>query len=104
MYPRIHNSSFDCHDTYALSGSWPAVPGYARRADDGPGGPEVALPAPDGTTLAVFFPQVPGAGTVQNRAHVGLEPAGRTRARDAERVPGAGATERAGTTIEEEHP
>ncbi|WP_433537678.1 hypothetical protein ACQPZK_08065 [Micromonospora sp. CA-249363] len=27
MYPRIHNISFDCHDTYALSGFWPAVLG-----------------------------------------------------------------------------
>ncbi|MEU7996733.1 VOC family protein [Micromonospora sp. NPDC049060] len=104
MYPRIHNSSFDCHDTYALSGSWPALPGYARHADDAPGGPEAALPAPDGTTPHVFFPQVPVAGSVKDRARFRLEPAGRTRTREAERMLGVGATERAGTTIEEEHP
>ncbi|MGC5329331.1 VOC family protein [Micromonospora sp. DT62] len=104
MYPRTHDTSFDCHDTYALSGSWPAVPGYARHADDAPGDPEAALPAPDGTTPHVFFPPVPETGTVKDRAHVRLEPAGRTRAREAERVLGIGATERAGTTTEEEHP
>ncbi|MGC4766420.1 VOC family protein [Micromonospora sp. DT46] len=100
MYPRIHNTSFDCHDTYARSGSWPAVTGYVRHADDAPGGPEAVLPA----TPHVFFPPVPEAGRVKNRARVRLEPAGRTRAREAERVLGAGATERAGKTIEEEHP
>ncbi|MEU4772004.1 VOC family protein [Micromonospora sp. NPDC023644] len=135
MYPRIHNISFDCHDTYALAGFWSAVLGYARHADDAPGDPEAALLPPDGATPNVFFQRVPEARTVKNRVHVCLEPAGRTREQEVERVLGLGAVlvsdrrradgtgwvvladpegnefcvlrgaaERAGTTIEEEHP
>ncbi|MEH0975144.1 hypothetical protein V6U77_28850 [Micromonospora sp. CPCC 205546] len=44
MYPRIHDISFDCPDTRALAGSWPAVLGHVRRAD---GTGRLLLP-PDG--------------------------------------------------------
>jgi predicted enzyme related to lactoylglutathione lyase len=92
VHPRIHNISFDCHDTYALSGFWSVVLGYARHADDAPGDPEAVLLPPDGdTTPAMFFQQVPEAKTVKNRVHVCLQPAGRTRDQEVERVLGLGA-------------
>ncbi|MEU8254107.1 hypothetical protein AB0C06_07550 [Micromonospora inaquosa] len=43
VYPRIRNISFDCHDTYALTGFWSAVLGYARLPEDVPGDPEAVL-------------------------------------------------------------
>jgi hypothetical protein len=47
VYPRIHNISFDCHDTYALCGFWPAVLG----AD---GGGWVVLADPEGNEFRVL--------------------------------------------------
>ncbi|MEW2374826.1 VOC family protein [Micromonospora sp. NPDC047812] len=97
MYPRIHHVSFDCHDTHALAGFRPAVPGHA------PGDPAV-LPPPGGTTPNVFFPQVTEARAVRNRVHARPGPAGRNRKREVARVLGLAAADRAGTTIEEVHP
>ncbi|MDO3700447.1 VOC family protein [Micromonospora sp. C28SCA-DRY-2] len=91
MFPRIHNISFDCHDTYALAGFWSAVLGYARHADDVPGDPEAVLLPPDGAGPHVFFQRVPETKAVKNRVHVCLEPAGRTRDEEIDRVLGLGA-------------
>ncbi|MGW4500247.1 VOC family protein [Micromonospora sp. NPDC004336] len=91
MNPRIHNISFDCHDTYALAGFWSAVLGCPRHPDDAPGDPEAVLLPPDGATPAVFFQRVPEVKTVKNRVHVCLEPTGRTRDEEVERVLGLGA-------------
>ncbi|WP_422738965.1 VOC family protein [Micromonospora sp. WMMD729] len=52
MYPRIHNVSFDCHDTYALSGFWSAVLGADRRHADGTGW--VVLADPEGNEFCVL--------------------------------------------------
>ncbi|MCM0678207.1 VOC family protein [Micromonospora phytophila] len=92
MHPRIRNISFDCHDPYALSGFWSEVLGYARHADDAPGDPEVAVLPPGGALPNLFFQEVPEARTVKNRVHICLEPSGRTRDAEVERVLGLGAT------------
>ncbi|WP_435205983.1 VOC family protein [Micromonospora sp. bgisy143] len=92
MYPRIHNVSFDCHDTYALSGFWSAVLGADRHPDDRPGDPEAVLPAVDPAAPNLFFQQVPEPKVVKNRLHICLEPAGRSRDEEVERVLRLGAT------------
>ncbi|MEV1144886.1 VOC family protein [Micromonospora sp. NPDC049799] len=92
MYPRIHNVSFDCHDTYALSGFWSAVLGRERHADDLPGDPEAVLVTTHPDAPHVFFQQVAETKAVKNRVHICLEPAGRTRDEEVQRVLDLGAT------------
>ncbi|MEH1101051.1 hypothetical protein [Micromonospora sp. CPCC 205561] len=91
MHPRIHNISFDCHDTYASSGFWSAVHGYARHADDAPGDPEAERLLGLGAALVTDRRHAAGAGPVSPADPEGNE----------FRVP-RGAAERAGACTGEE--
>ncbi|MER7420158.1 VOC family protein [Micromonospora peucetia] len=82
MYPRIHNISFDCHDTYALAG-------FAGRTRE----QEVERALGLGAVLVSDRRHADSSGWV-----VLADPEGN------EFCVLRGAAERAGTTIEEEHP
>jgi hypothetical protein len=89
---RIRNVSFDCADTYALSGFWSEVLGYPRHSDDHPGDPEAALLPPDGVGQVVLFLQVPEGKSVKNRLHLDVQPTDRTRDKEIERLISLGAS------------
>jgi predicted enzyme related to lactoylglutathione lyase len=93
MSSRIQNFSFDCADTYALSGFWSEVLGYDRQPDDFPGDPEAALLPPDGVGPAVYFQRVPEPKTVKNRVHLCLQPTDRWRDEEVERLLSVGAVQ-----------
>jgi predicted enzyme related to lactoylglutathione lyase len=90
---RIQNVSFDCSDTYALSGFWSQVLGYERQPDDFPGDPEAVLLPPDGLGPAVFFQRVPEGKAVKNRVHLCLQPTDRSRDEEIDRLLTIGATQ-----------
>ncbi|MEV4760346.1 VOC family protein [Micromonospora sp. NPDC049559] len=92
MSSRIENVSFDCADTYRLSGFWAEVLGYSRHADDHPGDPEAVLLPPDGAGPVVFFQQVPEEKVVKNRVHLCLQPTDRDRDAEVERLTALGAS------------
>jgi predicted enzyme related to lactoylglutathione lyase len=90
---RLRNVSFDCADTYQLSGFWSEVLGYRRHPDDHPGDPEAVLLPPDEASPVVFFQAVPEPKAVKNRLHLCLEPTDRTRDEEVARLEGLGATQ-----------
>jgi predicted enzyme related to lactoylglutathione lyase len=90
---RIENVSFDCADTYELSGFWSEVLGYARHPDDHPGDPEAMLLPPNGVGPNVFFQRVPEGKVVKNRLHLCVQPTDRSRDAEVERLTALGATQ-----------
>jgi predicted enzyme related to lactoylglutathione lyase len=89
---RIENVSFDCADTYGLSGFWSEVLDYPRHPDDRPGDPEAILEPPDGVGPVVFFQHVPEGKVVKNRLHLCVQPTDRGRDEEVERLTALGAT------------
>lgn len=94
MSSRVRNISFDCADTYDLSGFWSKVLGYPRHPDDHPGDPEAILLPPDEVSPVVFFQTVPEGkpGEPRTVIHLDLMPTQGTRDEEVERLVGIGAT------------
>lgn len=89
MVSVVQNVAIDCADAYGLARFWSAVTGRPLHPEHRPGDRETQVLLAEG--LVLYFNQVPEAKTVKNRVHVCLEPAGRTRDQEVERVLGLGA-------------
>lgn len=88
----MRNVTVDCTDAPRLAAFWAAVLGWHVFSDDDP---EVlvtpAFPR-GGEGPAMLFIPVPEPRSAKNRLHVDLEPVGRTRDEEVERLLGLGAT------------
>lgn len=91
MSARIANISFDARDSYSQMMWWDQIlhDFDVEEGVDGPGDPECALAASDGTL--VLFQQVPETKTVKNRIHLCLVAADGDRDGEVERVSALGA-------------
>ncbi|WP_432135744.1 MULTISPECIES: VOC family protein [unclassified Streptomyces] len=87
MTSRIHHTTVDCADAYALGRFWAEVLGQPVHDDDKPGDPEVLI---EGAGL--LFVTVPEGKTVKNRVHFDLQPTDRTREEEVTRLLALGAT------------
>ena len=94
MVSKVHTTTFDCHDAYALSEWWKPVLGYTDDPDD-PNEPEhtecLILDPESGHQL--LFIETPDDKHVKNRVHLDLWPTDRTRDEEIERVLALGATQ-----------
>jgi predicted enzyme related to lactoylglutathione lyase len=84
--------SIDCADPYPLSRFYGAVTGWATDDEDRPGHDECAVLAPFPAHPGLLFTRVPETKTGKNRLHLDLQPHGRTRDEEVERVIALGAT------------
>ena len=88
----VHHINIACvGDPYDLALFWSVVTGYPLADDDQPGDPQATVAAPGGTGPALLFMQVPEPKAVNNRVHLDLKPADRTRDEEVERLLAAGA-------------
>jgi predicted enzyme related to lactoylglutathione lyase len=91
VFPTIHFITIDCTgDPYELGGFWSALLGRALHEDDKPGDPEALIAGGDGVP-GVLFIRVPEGKSVKNRVHLDLQPRGRSREQEVERVLALGA-------------
>ncbi|MFD7626799.1 VOC family protein [Streptomyces sp. NPDC059851] len=91
MYPSIRTITFDCTgDPYDLGLFWSRVLGRPLADDDKPGDPEAIIKDPAGGPTMLFV-RVPEGKTAKNRIHLDLQPAGRTRDEEVQRIRDLGA-------------
>ncbi|MFK0258991.1 VOC family protein [Streptomyces sp. NPDC090445] len=91
MYPSIRTITFDCTgDPYDLGLFWSRVLGRPLADDDKPGDPEAIIKDPAGGPTLLFV-RVPEGKTAKNRIHLDLQPEGRTRDEEVQRVRALGA-------------
>ncbi|MFF5183097.1 VOC family protein [Streptomyces sp. NPDC000345] len=86
MTSAIRHVTVDCSDAYALGSFWSEVLGRPLHEDDKPGDEEALI---EGAGL--LFVTVPEPKTVKNRVHFDLQPQGRTRDEEVERLLALGA-------------
>lgn len=94
MATLIHNINFDAHDHYRQARWWEQVlDGYGDDPDDPnhPEDPASRIIGPAGSP-GIYFENVPDGKTVKNRVHLDLQPVGRTRDEEVERLLALGAT------------
>jgi len=89
MASRVRHLTFDCSDAYSLGQFWAAVLDGSLADDDFPGDPEALVTTSDS---ALLFVTVPDTKSVKNRVHMDLQPQGRSRDEEVERVLALGAT------------
>jgi predicted enzyme related to lactoylglutathione lyase len=92
MSSSIRHITIDSADAWAQAAFWSQVVGYPIADGDAPGDEEVLLEAPEGAGPGVLFVTVPEGKTIKNRLHLDVQPAGRTRDEEVERLLGLGAT------------
>lgn len=87
MASRIHAITFDSHDPEKIGRFWAEAMGYGDDPGNpnSTGDPEWLLVSPDGATH-LLFQAVPEAKQVKNRIHLDIEPVGRTRDEEVERL------------------
>ncbi|MFD0267539.1 VOC family protein [Streptomyces sp. NPDC127106] len=91
MYPSIPTITFDCTgDPYDLGLFWSRVLGRPLADDDKPGDPEAIIKDPAGGPTLLFV-RVPEGKTAKNRIHLDLQPEGRTRDEEVQRIRDFGA-------------
>jgi predicted enzyme related to lactoylglutathione lyase len=93
MSVRIHALTVDCHDHERVGRFWAEVLGFGDepKNPNTSGDPEWLLVSPDGA-LHLLFQQVDDSKQVKNRLHFDLQPTDRTRAEEADRLIGLGAS------------
>ncbi|MEU2389672.1 VOC family protein [Streptomyces sp. NPDC007369] len=92
MYPSIRTITFDCTgDPYDLGLFWSRVLGRPLADDDKPGDPEAIIKDPAGGGPTLLFVRVPEGKTAKNRIHLDLQPEGRTRDEEVQRIRDLGA-------------
>jgi Glyoxalase-like domain len=88
----IHAITVDCHDPYRQALFWTEVTGWQEDPEDpnAPGDPAGRIVSGHGISL-LFIP-VPEGKVVKNRVHLDLQPVGRSRDEEVERLLGVGAS------------
>ncbi|GHF45702.1 glyoxalase [Streptomyces morookaense] len=89
MASLVRHITIDCADAYRLASFWAEVLDGSLAADDHPGDPEATV---DSAGAALLFITVPERKIVKNRVHLDLQPQGRTRDEEVERLLALGAT------------
>ncbi|MER5358126.1 VOC family protein [Streptomyces sp. NPDC002785] len=89
MTSLVRHITIDCADAYELAGFWSGVLGAPLCDEDAPGDPEALVEAPG---AALLFISVPEPKSTKNRLHLDIQPQGRTRDEEVERLLALGAT------------
>lgn len=89
MASLVRHITIDCSDAHRLASFWAEVLDGSLAADDHPGDPEATVNSP---SVALLFITVPERKIVKNRVHLDLQPQGRTRDEEVERLLALGAT------------
>ncbi|KJS56751.1 glyoxalase [Streptomyces rubellomurinus subsp. indigoferus] len=89
MASLVRHVTIDCADPFALAGFWAEVLDGTLAEDDNPGDPEAVV---ESAGASLLFIRVPDTKSVKNRVHLDLQPQGRTRDEEVERLLALGAT------------
>lgn len=87
MASKVHAITFDSRDPEKIGRFWAEAMGYGDDPGNpnSPGDPEWLLVSPDGA-IHLLFQAVPEPKQVKNRIHLDVEPVGRTRDEEVERL------------------
>ncbi|MGW1197033.1 VOC family protein [Streptomyces sp. NPDC002536] len=89
MSSLVRHITIDCADAHRLASFWAEVLDGSLAADDHPGDPEATVTS---ASASLLFITVPERKIVKNRVHLDLQPQGRTRDEEVERLLALGAT------------